>query len=146
MHRCTVISISTVRTTMSVDGEPTPQSSDIHQENTICNKVLANNLSTSIAPIYYKIRPGSIRTSITSQIQIHALELPGICIPSQRRQSIPFILHLNWTIAANGRVDVSGTDTVDSGEPCPFHGQGLGQVDYSRFAGIVAGLSLVSVL
>ena len=31
MYRCTVISISTVRTTMSMDGEPTPQSSDIHQ-------------------------------------------------------------------------------------------------------------------
>ena len=31
MYRCTVISISTVRTTMSVDGEPTPQSTDIHQ-------------------------------------------------------------------------------------------------------------------
>ena len=29
MYRCTVISISTVRTTMSVDGEPTPPSSDI---------------------------------------------------------------------------------------------------------------------
>ena len=141
MYRCTVISISTVRTTMSVDGEPTPQSSDIHQEDTVCNQVLTNNLSTSIPPVNDKIRPGSIRTSITGQIQIHTLELPGICIPSQRRQSIPFILHLNWTIAANGRVDVSGTDAVDSGEPCPFHGQRLGQVNYSSFAGVVAGLS-----
>ena len=107
---------------MSVDGEPTPQSTDMHQNNTVCHQGMANNLSTGIPSIHDKVRPGSIRTSITSQIQIHALELPGICIPSQRRQSIPFILHQNRTIAANGRVNVSGTDAVDSGEPCPFNG------------------------
>ena len=112
---------------MSVDGEPTPPSSDILKKKkkilyATKYSVLANNLSTGIPSIHDKVRPGSIRTSITSQIQIHALELPGICIPSQRRQSIPFILHQNRTIAANGRVNVSGTDAVDSGEPCPFNG------------------------
>lgn len=97
-------------------------SSPVHGVSTPLTPDYTTQLTTGIPSIHHNICPSCIRTRITSQIQISPFEFPRIRIPSQWREPIPFILHLYRTIAANGRVDVSGANAVDTGEASPLYG------------------------
>lgn len=99
-------------------------------------------LTTGVSSIHHNIRPGCICACVARQVQVHPLEFPRVRISPQRREPIPFILHLYRTIAADDRVDVSRADAVDPGETSPLYSQRFGEVDYSGFTGIVASLFL----
>lgn len=104
-----------------------------------------DSLTTCVTAINHNIRPRRVGAGITSKIEINTLQFTRISIPTQRRQAVPALLHLKRTVTTNRGVNISGADGVDTGESSPLDGKGLGQVDDTSLASIVAGLSSISI-
>lgn len=102
-------------------------------------------LNTSITTINNNVRPRGKGARVRSQVQVDALELPRVRVPPHGRLLVPGLLELRGAVVRDGRVDVSGTDAVDSGKVYPFHRQGLGEVNHAGFAGIVTCLEVLSL-
>lgn len=83
----------------------------------------STGLPASITPVDNNIRTCRVGAGVTRQIEIDALQLPRIRVPSHRRQRVPLLLHFRRTVAADGRVDVAWADYVDPSKARPLDRQ-----------------------
>lgn len=100
------------------------------------------HLPRGIPTINDDISPRSVRTSITRQIDIRALELLSLGIAAQRDHLMPHFLHLLIHKVRKPRVDVARRDAVDAGEIPPLVRQRLGQMDAPGLGDVVRRLLL----
>lgn len=105
---------------------------------------MLGTLPGRVPTIDNKICTCRVRAGVTRQVQVDALELPGVRISPQRRQTEPLLLHLERTVAGDGRVNVSRRHRVDPASPLgPFHRQRLRKMDLQGISSC-RGLKLAS--
>lgn len=97
-------------------------------------------LSANVTPINYDIGASSVSRSITSQVQIHSLQLPRICITLHWSQAKPGFFGFERTVTRNRRICVARRDSVHPGKVRPLHSERLGKVYDTCFASVIASL------
>ena len=99
-------------------------------------------LSRSVPTINDNISPSSVRTSITRQIDIGALEFLRLGITAQRDHTMPQLLNLLIHKVRQTRINITRRDAIDASEVPPLVRQRLGQMDTSCLGDIVRRLLL----
>lgn len=91
-------------------------------------------LPAGVPAINDEVRARCVGAGIRAQVQVDALQLPGICVTLHRRQVKPGLLHRNRAVPGDCCVDVSWRDAVAASAPLgPFYRHRLGQVDLVCF-------------